>query len=82
MFIVECNSIVFVTVGAMFVALCSIVYWAREQVPGQRSALHNKELMICIPGIIKTVKSLHVHRWQWGRGGVTPLIFDLGSSSW
>lgn len=60
MFIVECNSIGFVTVGALFVALCSSVYWAKEQVPGQRSALHNEELMVCIPGIIKTVKSLHM----------------------
>jgi hypothetical protein len=59
MFIVECNSIAYVTVGALFVALCSSVYWALEQVPVQRSALHNAELMICIPGIIKTAKSLY-----------------------
>jgi hypothetical protein len=60
MFIVECNtcSIVFVTVGALFVALCSSA--GQEQLPGQRCALHNEKLMVCIPCIIKTVKSLHM----------------------
>ena len=60
MFVVECNSIVFVTIGTLFVALCSSVYWSKEQAPGNRSAMHNEELMVCIPGIIKTLKFLRM----------------------